>query len=579
MLIRLVNRVDLRERESRWLVAILALSLALNVYGVGWGLPFPKPPSWGDVRSNFWWAHDTIAPIGPVAAARDLFSWGTWSQTTETFYPLFHYMVLSVTYMPYMLYLLLTGQAHSPDVSGFPYGFSDPVTSLSVLTILANLVSALMATGVVALAYFTGKAQFGRRAGLLAAAIVAVCYTLVFYAHTSNLDVPYLFWFSLGLYAYVQAINTDRLRYFILFGVSAALATATKDQAYALFLAMPLPLLWFHYVHSRTGRRFSLRELLRSLADRKSLAALGSAVVTYVAANNLLFNFQRFVLHIDSILNVRNSDKVLDSSTWTGHVSLLTQTMYFIQHSLGMPLFLLCLVAALYTVVVHFRRIWHLLVPLVAYYLIFITASAFYVHARHVLPIVLVMAVLAGKGGQQILASTGWPRRLAAGAGAIAFAYAIPYAFSVDLTLLNDARFQATRWIENNVPPGASIEVYNRPDALPYLSDAYQVKPVDLRAEPSRVATTGADYIIVSERDYRSNANRPETERLAALLHIDSPLSRLIQGRLGYDVAAQFKYVLHAWFDPDILYTVNPRIIVLERAPGTLHRPYEGPSQ
>jgi hypothetical protein len=211
--------------------------------------------------------------------------------------------------------------------------------------------------------------------------------------------------------------------------------------------------------------------------------------------------------------------------------------------------------------------------------LIFIMASAFYVHARQVLPIVLVLVLVAGKGLADLLASVGWPRRVVAGAMLIAFAYALPYAFSVDLMLLNDARFQATRWIEANVLPGATIEVYNRPDALPYLSDAYRVQPVDLRQQPPRMAANGADYIVVSERDYRGNADRPEAQHLAALLNSDNPLRDLLEDRLGYSVAAQFKYALHPWFAPDVVYTVNPRIVILKRDAGATRAPVEGQSQ
>jgi hypothetical protein len=148
---------------------------------------------------------------------------------------------------------------------------------------------------------------------------------------------------------------------------------------------------------------------------------------------------------------------------------------------------------------------------------------------------------------------------------AAVFAYSIPYAFSLDLTLLSDARFQATRWIEQNIPAGASIEVYHRPDALPYLSQAYRVQPVDLGLESSLPASSEPDFIVVTERDYRLNDDQPEAQERAALLASQSPLSQLLQGKLGYDVAAEFKYMAHPWLFPDILYTINPRIVIFKQ--------------
>ena len=74
------------------------------------------------------------------------------------------------------------------------------------------------------------------RAGWCAAAFVGVNAPLTYYSHTSNLDVPYLFWGCLAPPRLVRAFAAARAAGARRAIVFAALAVGTKDQAYALFL-------------------------------------------------------------------------------------------------------------------------------------------------------------------------------------------------------------------------------------------------------------------------------------------------------------------------------------------------------
>jgi hypothetical protein len=128
---------------------IVALSLLLNTLGLWYGLPYPRPPQWlpDDAQTRIW-THDTIGPVGPLAAARDKFSWGRWSQQ-DFVRPLAHYMLLAAAYSPYIGYLFLSGGFEAEPTPAYPYGLSDPTTALTVLTLISRAVSALMGTGIV----------------------------------------------------------------------------------------------------------------------------------------------------------------------------------------------------------------------------------------------------------------------------------------------------------------------------------------------------------------------------------------------------------------------------------------------
>ena len=104
---------------------------------------------------------------------------------------------------------------------------------------------------------------------MLAAALLALSVPFVYYAKTANLDVPYLFWFALSLLFFLRALRRARTADFALFGLAAAAAVATKDQALALYVLTVPVLAWEVYAR----RRAAGERGLRALADAR-LAAL-----------------------------------------------------------------------------------------------------------------------------------------------------------------------------------------------------------------------------------------------------------------------------------------------------------------
>src|SRR5439155_935731 len=150
--------------------------------------------------------------------------------------------------------------------------------ALGRLALLARLVSAVMGTAAAVFAGLTTAELFGRRAGILAAIVFLSSPVTVFYAHTTNVDIPYLCWAMGALWLAVRVARGDSaIRTFVLLGAAAALAIATKDQAYACFALLPLPLLWRRWQGGR-------------LLDAKPLAALATFIVP------ILYVVPRYVL-------------------------------------------------------------------------------------------------------------------------------------------------------------------------------------------------------------------------------------------------------------------------------------------
>lgn len=263
------------------LLVLVALALVLNGLGLGWGLP----PS--EVQS---WDPDGIAPLQPLGAAKRMIVDDWWNSGYFHKYPMGHFFVLVAAYAPYLGALWLTGGLANPsDV--YPYGFSDPVTALTVLTLIARGVSVLMGVGIVVLVYLTARELAGRRAGFFAALTLALSPAFIFYAHTGNVDTPSVFWSALGLFAFGRLVQarTER-RHYVLLGLAVGMAAATKEQAAAMFLLVPLSVLALHARHHGQGAG-RIPALLRAAIDRNVLSALGAAVLTFVLATHLVFNW------------------------------------------------------------------------------------------------------------------------------------------------------------------------------------------------------------------------------------------------------------------------------------------------
>ena len=144
-----------KPRDSLCVWLLLGISLSLNLYQIHWGLPT------GD---RDWSPDSRLLRLKPLAYAKSLVYQEPWVFNIR----LFHLMVLSLFYAPYVLYLYLTGGMASP--TGFyPYGLKDPEVSLMVFTLIARITSAVMGTGTVLVSYYTVKLLYGWRAGLISA--------------------------------------------------------------------------------------------------------------------------------------------------------------------------------------------------------------------------------------------------------------------------------------------------------------------------------------------------------------------------------------------------------------------------
>lgn len=514
------------------LLALFCLSLFLNFWGITRGLPNVVD-----------WDPDSVAPLGPLVYAKRLLYGEIWWEE----YPPFHFTLLAAVMAPYVGFLWLTGELLSPQDT-YPYGLTQPETALSAFILIARSVSALMGVGLVGIAYQLGKELFDRRTGLLTGFLLACCPLSVYYAHTANLEVPYLFWSALAFLAVARLLRTLATQHFVQLGVFMAFAIGTKDQAYGLFVLVPAALLIFFF---RYGERKETAALFM-----RAFYALASFIVAYLFASNIPWNFSGWLHHLSYITGAGSARYQTFANTPSGHLSLLLHTVAHLANALNVPVFLCCLAGLFY---IRKNRIasFSLLVPFIFYYLTFLSVIL-YVYPRFVFPLVFLALPFGGR----VLSELWETRNRVAQILVLAvLVHSFAYGFFLDLQFTYDSRYQAEAWMTKHLQAGAVVGTDAQPAYLPRFPKTVKVIAVSFsRGRLSFPEGQQPEYLIFSRAQYRryriSNLTEPE-QKLVALLG----------GDIGYKVVAAFDNTLdnEPFFTPRFLPYVSPTIIILQR--------------
>jgi hypothetical protein len=190
-------------RRWAWsgLAVVLLGGLGLRVWGIGQGLPYPYN---ADEADHF------------VPHAIAMFDEGTLNP---------HYFANppAYTYVVHFLFAAWYGGA-----GGVQHALAAHPGDLYVL---ARVAAALLGTLALWLLYATGARLFGRGVGLLAAAIEAVAFLPVFYAHLALNDVPTLAPLTLSLLGTAGILRNGRAREYLIAGIGLGLACASKYTA------------------------------------------------------------------------------------------------------------------------------------------------------------------------------------------------------------------------------------------------------------------------------------------------------------------------------------------------------------
>ena len=403
--------------ERRWawpagVAALVVAALGLRLYGLRHGLPFVYN---ADENAHF------------VAGAIGMFG--------HTYNPNYFINPPAFTYLLHAAFAVGFGGRAGVSES---YA-ADPGDVFAVARALSGVLGAI-AVGLLA---WAGARLFDRRVGLVAAALLAVAFLPVHYAHLALNDVPTLAPLCLALVGVGGVFARGRLVDYALAGAGLGLACATKYTGGIVLL----PLL----AAAAVGPGQALRRRAGGLALAGALA-----LAAFLLANPFaLLDFDAFRdgLNEQSAASSDGGGK-LGLTASSGFAYYLGTTTW----GLGWLPALAALGGAVWLAVRDWRRAL-VLIPALVVFVLFMGSQDRY-FARWLLPLYPLAALLAAYGATEALAWLRRPRLAAAVAGVLLCAQGLVFSIHNDIVLARaDTRQLAREWMVANVPAGTRVVI------------------------------------------------------------------------------------------------------------------------
>jgi hypothetical protein len=543
--------------ERRPLTGVILVALALYAYHVWWGLP----------NRNVTWAVDAITPLTPLSIAQKSFLSG-WNSGWFYFkYSIGHCLVLLVVYLPYLALLLLTGRSHG--VSKTLHHLAASPHAISVLALLGRLTSVAMGTASIWLLYRVTRRLFGRAAALWSAAAVSASLGMVFYAHTTNLDIPSIFWSAIAWDAALALTTESRLREMLIFGATSAMAIATKEQAVGFLLGCTLILLAGQAAQWRSGAARGADVLRRLVVG--GAAGVFVLLLTYNAFYNPL-GFYRRLQFLNGTLPADVWAQLVPRAAYISPGILLGFRAYWVMFreaciaiawSMGFPWVAFSLVG----LVIALRRMpWAALgviVPFIGHFFISLPAMPQPPNVRYVLQMTIALTLLGG-----LTSAVLWARGVGGRVLVLAvLAYTYAGAIGVDYLLAHDARYDLERWLVHNAPVGTRVETYHKATFSPrFPANVKVVRPKFRHFNKTDFAQRAPGMVVLNLVDLeRITARYDEVKPVM----VEPPenqefLQALMRGELGYQKVASF-HTTWPLIPDGLIRSLSPNFVVFAR--------------
>jgi hypothetical protein len=467
-------------RAEAIVVATFGLFVAV---GLTWGLPGPDT-----------WCVDSMSPrscgLGAIAE--------TYRPGHFHTYPPLHMAILTVISLPW---IGLAAARVGTSIELLQHELLHPLY-MTGIEVGARIVAAAMGAGIVWNTMRLWRRTAGAFAGVVAGAIIATNATLVYYAHTGNVDVPYLFWVSWALVEVDRVAAGERRELQAL--LLTTCAVLTKDQAAAV-LALPIAI--YVVVLPRLERRASLLrpDLLR--------AALACAAM-YAVVSGAVINATGFRRRLAFLFGPASKTWEQYPRTVSGRADLAWDALRALPHFGSWTLAALALLGVGIATLSRPLRARRLL-PLSAAvsFTVLFNFSALRSEDRFLLPQSLLLlpyaAVTLGRAKAMAfddrLRGAKWPVTLLTLVAAFAFVPALLGVVSLDATLLVDPRYAAERFLAR-FPAGTPIEVLGSTKFLPRLPSRLVAVRPGVEPLSDRQEMSGVRELVDPQMDPRPRA-------------------------------------------------------------------------
>ncbi len=493
----LLRRLRDALRDDPALTAILLIFLAFQLIAMTWDLP-----------GSHGWENDGIAP-------RDLFGGLAFNLTPGKGhrYPLLHYVLVALGSLPALLFG--AAQAPSTALPDLTRATLQPPV-MTWVSVVAKLLSVGMGAGVIwTLARITRR-LFSAEAARWTALLVTTHFAFAYYARTSNLDVPYLFWGVLAADRLLTVAERGTRRDYITFGLLVAASVATKDQAYAAWtLTGPLLLIALPLLRPQA--------LAAGRAHWRRLPwAVGAGVLGLGVLGGAFLNPTGFITRLRTLTGTNSQDWRTYAPGWEGWLANAQDILAFQAEAwwpwpvmvliwAGIPLILLTRSDRPEAPLQH--PAWRALpLGIAASSLLSFTLVVGRTGHRFMLPAGVWLAVAGGVAIAAAIKRLGpalQPFTTAVAAALLSLAFA--NTLTLTLTQRGDAR-HAVEDALDRLPRGARVETYGLVVYLPHFRGAldgrYQLQRVDPAPPNKRNPLLGAQEIQAPYMGY--DARRPD---------------------------------------------------------------------
>jgi len=111
-----------------------------------------------------------------------------------------------------------------------------------------RLLAIFLGAGVIVLTFLIGDEFFNRRVGILAALFLLLIPPFAANIRIESLEAPLIFFFTLTMYTFLKALKKGgNNNYYILTGIFAGFAIASKFNNFILYLLLPVLYISFYY--------------------------------------------------------------------------------------------------------------------------------------------------------------------------------------------------------------------------------------------------------------------------------------------------------------------------------------------
>ena len=402
---------------NKRLYLILGIAFALRVWGIGFGPYHPDEPMVVNQALSF--------------GAGNPFSFAYY------YYPPFFHYILFLAYALFYVIGWIIGPFRNPDnflflvlVKQFPF------------YLIGRFLTALIGTATIIPVYLIVKRMRSDSAALLAALFMSCMYLHVRNSHYCTVDVPMTFMAVLSYVYVLKIVQNDDIKNYILAGVMAGLAIATKYNAVILIPCIAIASL----------THFSDKESRYRNIQGLTLCLICVAIAFLIVCSYCIWDR----------LNFLKDANILYNATKNRNVSLWYRFKVNLNYGLGLPLEILGALGFVYLI---FKKRKAGLVLAAFPFLFFLTLiKAGQAYSRYVLPVIPFFAISAGIISQDVLESITAKFKFKK----ILFYFIISSIIIYPLTkslymdyLLSkpDVRDLARNWIYKNIPFGSKIAI------------------------------------------------------------------------------------------------------------------------